>query len=76
MLTKILIYNEEKLIKKFVLILFNSPINRITSTHRSLAVVSRSRQSEKQPIVDELALIEHGKAFPCEKNSGDVSRIK
>ena len=26
---------------------------------RSLAVASRSRQSEKQPIVDELALIEH-----------------
>ena len=47
---------------------------------RSLAVASRSRQSEKQPIVDELALIEHaqsyGKEFPSEKNSGDVSRIK
>ena len=26
---------------------------------RSLTVASRSRQSEKQPIVDELALIEH-----------------
>ena len=33
---------------------------------RSLAVASRSRQSEKQPIVDELALIEHahmGRSF-------------
>ena len=47
---------------------------------RSLAVASRSRQSEKQPIVDELALIEHahvyGKEFPCEKNNGDASWIK
>ena len=40
--------------------------NLTTLDVRSLAVASRSRQSEKQPIVDELALIEHahmGRSF-------------
>ena len=45
---------------------------------RSLTVVSRSRQSRKVAAYSGIGAYQtctYGKEFPCEQNSGDVSRI-